>query len=133
MTQPWPPWVQTVQAMDSLASKSASSSTMSADLPPNSRKSRFKVGAPFSMIRRPTAVEPVNEMRSTRGSVTRSSATALSDVVTTWNTPGGKSVRSAAKRPSRVAFQGVLGAALRITVLPVANAWPILLMDTSNG
>ncbi len=95
---------------------------MSADLPPNSRKSRLSVGAPFSMIRRPTAVEPVNEIRSTRGSVTRSSATALSEVVMTWKTPAGKSVRSAANRPMRVAFQGVLGAALRITVLPVASA-----------
>ena len=46
----------------------------------------------------------------------------LSEVVTTWKTPAGKSVRSAANRPMRVAFQGVLGAALRITVLPVASA-----------
>ena len=133
MTQPWPPWMQTVQAMESLASKSASSRTMSADLPPSSRKSRFRVGAPFSMIRRPTAVEPVNEIRSTRGSMTRSSATALSDVVTTWSTPGGKSVCSATSRPMRVAFHGVLGAAFKITVLPVASAWPILLMVTSKG
>ena len=133
MTQPCPPWTQTVQAMDSLASKSASSSTMSADLPPSSRKSRFSVGAPFSMMRRPTAVEPVKEMRSTRGSVTSSSATALSEVVTTWRTPGGKSVCSATRRPMRVAFHGVLGAAFRITVLPVARDWPSLLMVTSNG
>jgi hypothetical protein len=75
----------------------------------------------------------VNEIRSTRESVTRSSATALSDVVTTPNAPAGKSVRSATNRPMRVAFQGVFGAALRMTVLPVANAWPILLMVTSNG
>ena len=47
--------------------KSASSRTMFADLPPSSRKSRFRVAAPFSMIRRPTAVEPVKEMRSTSG------------------------------------------------------------------
>ena len=133
MTQPWPPWVHTAQAKDSFSSKSASSSTMSADLPPSSRKSRFKVGAPCSMIRRPTAVDPVNEMRSTRGSVTRSSATALSDVVTTWSTPAGKSVRSATSRPMRVAFQGVLGAAFKMTVLPVARPWPSLLMVTSKG
>jgi hypothetical protein len=119
--------------MDSFSSKLASSSTMSADLPPSSRKRRFREGAPFSMIRRPTAVDPVNEMRSTRGSMTRSSATWLSDVVTTWRTPGGKSVRSATSRPIRVAFHGVFGAAFRITVLPVASDGPSLFMVTSNG
>ena len=85
------------------------------------------------MIRRPTAVDPVNEMRSTRGSVTRSSATWLSVVVTTWKTPAGKSVRSATNRPILVAFQGVSGAGFKMTVLPAASAWPILLMDTSKG
>ena len=133
ITQPWPPWEQIVQAMESLASKSVSSRMMSADLPPSSRNSRFRVGAPFSMIRRPTAVEPVNEMRSTRGSVTRSSATALSEVVTTWRTPAGMSVFSATSRPIRVAFQGVFGAAFRITVFPVASDGPSLLIVTSNG
>ena len=48
----------------------ASSSTMFADLPPSSRNTRFSVAAPFSMMRLPTAVEPVKEIRSTRGSVT---------------------------------------------------------------
>ena len=85
------------------------------------------------MIRRPTAVEPVNEMRSTRGSVTRSSATWLSVVVTTWKTPAGKSVRSATSRPIRVAFHGVSGAGFKMTVFPAARAWPILLMETSKG
>ena len=113
ITHPCPPWVQTAQANDSFSEKSASSSTMSADLPPSSRKSRFSVGAPFSMIRRPTAVDPVNEMRSTRGSVTRSSATWLSVVVTTWKTPAGKSVRSATNRPILVAFHGRVGGGLQ--------------------
>jgi hypothetical protein len=133
ITQPWPPWMHTVHAEESLAARSASSSTTSADFPPSSRKSRFRVGAPFSMMRRPTAVEPVKEIRSTRASVTRSSATPLSVVGTTWKTPSGKSVRSATRRPMRVAFHGVSGAGLRITVLPVARAWPILLMVTSKG
>ena len=51
----------------------------------------------------------------------------------TLRTPGGKSVCSATSRPSRVAFHGVSGAALSTTVLPVARAWPSLLMVTSNG
>ena len=49
--------------------RSASSSTMVADFPPSSRKRRFIVAAPFSMIPCPTAVEPVNEMRSTFGEI----------------------------------------------------------------
>ena len=55
--------------------KSASSSTMVADFPPNSRKSRFIVAAPFSMIRLPTTVEPVNEIMSTFGESVSSSPT----------------------------------------------------------
>ena len=48
-------------------------------------------------------------------------------------TPGGKSVCSATSRPSRVAFHGVSGAGLRITVLPVARACPSLFSVTSSG
>ena len=62
-----------------------------------------------------------------------SSPTRWSDDVTTWNTPGGMSVFSATRRPMRVAFHGVSGAGLRITVLPVARPWPIFCDDTSNG
>ena len=68
--------------------KSASSSTMVADLPPSSRKTRLRVAAPFSMIRLPTAVEPVNEIRSTLGDSVSSSPTRWSDDVTTLRTPG---------------------------------------------
>ena len=48
-------------------------------------------------------------------------------------TPSGKSVSSATRRPSRVAFHGVSGAGLRTTVLPVASACPSLLSVTSRG
>ncbi len=67
--------------------KSASSSTMVADFPPNSRNSRFMVAAPFSMIRLPTAVDPVNEIMSTLGEIVSSSPTKWSDAVTTFTTP----------------------------------------------
>ena len=74
------------------SAKSASSSTMVADLPPSSRKRRFIVAAPFSMIRLPTTVEPVNEIRSTFGDSVSSSPTKWSDAVTTFTTPAGMSV-----------------------------------------
>ena len=80
------------------------------------------VAAPFAMMRLPTAVEPVNEIMSTRGSAVSTSPTRWSDEVTTLNTPGGMSVSSATSRPSHVAFHGVSGAGLRITVQPAASA-----------
>ena len=90
--------------------RSASSRTMVADLPPSSRKVRFMVAAPFSMMRCPTAVEPVNEIMSTLGDRVSSSPIMWSDDVTMLTTPGGMSVCSAMRRPRRVAFHGVSGA-----------------------
>ncbi len=80
------------------------------------------VAAPFSMMRCPTAVEPVNEIMSTFGDSVSSSPTRWSDDVTTLTTPAGMSVCSAIRRPRNVAFHGVSGAGLTITVLPVASA-----------
>jgi hypothetical protein len=74
------------------------------------------------MIRFPTAVEPVKEIRSTFGERVSSSPTRWSDAVTTLTTPGGTSVHSAIKRPRRVALKGVSGAGFSTTVLPVASA-----------
>ena len=91
------------------------------------------VAAPFSMIRLPTTVEPVNEIRSTLGDSVSSSPTKWSDAVTTLTTPAGMSVFSAISRPRRVALNGVFGAGLSTTVLPVPSAWPSLLRVTSKG
>ncbi len=125
--QPWPAWMQTLNAVvPTAAARSASSSTTAADLPPSSRKTRFRVGAAAAMIALPVAVDPVNDTRSTRGSVVSTPATALLLGVTTLSTPGGRSVCSAASRPSSQATHGVSGAALSTTVLPAARAGPIL-------
>jgi len=43
------------------------------------------------------------------------------------------SVRSATRRPRRVAFHGVSGAGFRTRVFPVASAWPTLFSVTSKG
>ena len=91
------------------------------------------VAAPFSMMRWPTAVEPVNEIMSTLGESVSSSPIRWSDDVTTLTTPAGMSVFSAMRRPRSVAFHGVSGAGLSTTVLPVASAWPSLCEVTSNG
>ena len=133
MAQPWPACMHMKPKKAILASRSASSRMMSADLPPSSRKRRLSVGAPAAMIRRPVAVDPVKEMRSTRGSTTSCSPTRWSDDGTTLTTPAGMSVCSAMSRPIRVAFHGVSGAGLTTMVLPVARAWPSLPRVISNG
>ena len=77
---------------------------MLADLPPSSRNTRFSVSAPRAAMRLPTAVEPVNEIMSTRGSPVSTSPTAAGSTdVTTLNTPGGMSVSSATSLPIHVA------------------------------
>ena len=89
MAHPWPACTQTIEAIGTVEAKSASSHTIMADLPPSSRKTRLSVAAPFSMIRLPVAVDPVNEIRSTLGDSVSSSPTRWSDDVTTLTTPGG--------------------------------------------
>src|SRR4051812_19596302 len=84
-------------------------------------------------ISSPTAVDPVNEIMSTRGSVSSIWAMLLSDVGTIFTTPGGMSVLSAMIRPHRSALHGVSMAGLSTIVFPVARAWPILLLMISNG
>ena len=133
MAQPCPAWTQTIAPPGTTEAKSASSHTIMADLPPSSRNTLLSVGAPFSMIRLPVAVEPVNEIMSTSGEMVSSSPTRWSEEVTTLTTPAGMSVFSATSRPSRVAFQGVSGAGLMITVLPVARIGPSLFSVTSTG
>src|ERR1043166_1221548 len=103
--------------------KSASSSITLADLPPSSRNTRFSEPDPRAAMCFPTAVDPVNEIMSTRGSPVSTSPTlAGSADVTTLNTPAGMSVSSATSLPIHVAEYGVSGAGFRITVQPAASA-----------
>ena len=122
-TQPCPALTQIVlPAAAASVAMSASSSTIWADFPPSSSTSRFSVPAAMAAMRRPLAEDPVNVIRSTRGSVVRISPMRLSEDVTTLNTPGGMSVSSATSRPSTVAAHGVSGAGLSTTVQPAASA-----------
>ena len=92
---------------------------MLADLPPSSRNTRFSVSAPRAAMCLPTAVEPVKEIMSTRGSpVSTSPTSAGSADVTTLTTPGGMSVSSATSLPIHVAEYGVSGAGFSTTVQP---------------
>src|SRR6267378_6513340 len=79
--------------------KSASSSTMWADLPPNSSSVFLTVDAPAARIARPVAVDPVNVIMSTLGSADSAAPTSLALETTTLKTPAGISVSSATIRP----------------------------------
>src|SRR5699024_5879266 len=124
---PCPAWIPTLKAVaPTAACRSASSSTIAADLPPSSRDTFFTVSAASAMIFLPVAVDPVNETRSTRGSVVSLPATRSERGVTTLTTPGGISVRSRTNLPSSAASQGVSAAGLSTIVFPAARAGPSL-------
>ena len=76
--QPCPAWVTIAEGREHARqlAKSASSSTIIADLPPSSRKTRLTVSLAAAMIRRPVAVEPVKVTTSTSGWVVSASPTA---------------------------------------------------------
>lgn len=78
------------------------------------------------MMVRPVCVDPVNEIMSTRGSVTNWAPSWWSSEVTILITPAGMSVCSAITVPTSAATHGVSGAGLSTTVHPAASAGPIL-------
>ena len=92
------------------------------------------VVAPFSMMRRPVAVEPVNEMRSTRGSSTSSSPTRWSDDEITLNTPA-RDVGVLGDEPADAGARSTAcpARASGSWCCPVASAWPTFWSVTSSG
>ena len=72
-------------------SRSASGSTMLADLPPSSRQTRLTVSAAAAPTCAPAAVDPVNEIMSTPGWRDSASPTSRPVPFTRLNTPGGSS------------------------------------------
>src|SRR5258705_8087060 len=84
-----PACTHTPIAAPMIAAGFASSSTIATDLPPSSRNIRFMVSTPCHISSFPTAVDPVMEIMSTRGSVPSSLATSLYGVGTTFTTPAG--------------------------------------------
>jgi hypothetical protein len=102
--------------------RSASSSTMCADLPPSSSSVLFTIGAAAARMALPVAVQPVKVIMYTRASAASAAPNSLAFDVTTLNTPGGISVRSATIRASSVPDHGVSCAGLRTTVFPAISA-----------
>ena len=76
------------------ASRSASSKTRCADLPPSSSRTPVMFCAAAAATCAPTAVEPVNAILSTSGWAASALPTAGPNPVTTLNTPGGNPASS---------------------------------------
>ena len=113
-------------------SRSASSSRMLGLFPPSSRVTFLMVPDASCMTRRPTSVEPVNEILSTRGSVTRASPAEAPGPGTMFATPGG-SPASARISAMTMAVPGVSMAGFRTAVFPVIRAGASFHTTIRNG
>src|ERR1041385_9379475 len=96
---------------------------MFADLPPHSSVQFFSIDAASPITRRPTAVEPVNDILSTMGCLTSSSPAPPPNPGMILTTPGGKPAACTIDASS-IAVTGVSSEGLRTTVLPAASAGP---------
>ncbi len=71
-------------------SRSASSNTTLADLPPSSSETRVTFVAAACITEVPTSVEPVNEIFATRGSAIRADAVVDPGPGSTLSVPSGR-------------------------------------------
>jgi hypothetical protein len=117
--------------MKPAASRSTSSSTIAALLPPSSSETRLSRSVASEPTRRPAAVEPVNDTLSMPGCMTRYSLTSR-PAGNTDRTPSGNPA-SANNDPSHSASSGVSGAGLRIAVHPASSAGTSLLTAMNSG
>ncbi len=92
-----------------------------ADLPPSSRATRLTAAPAAAPIRRPTAVEPVKETRSTPGCSARACPATGPRPVTRLKTPAGTPASCTASAKSW-AVSGVSSAGFSTIVQPAASA-----------
>ncbi len=102
-------------------SRSASSSTMLADLPPSSCATRLTVGAAFLATSMPARVEPVNETMSTSGCDDMAAPAVWPSPCTRLDTPAGTPASSKISANS-TALSGAISDGLRTIVQPAARA-----------
>ena len=119
-TWPWN-WNDENAPADAAASRSASSRTMKALLPPSSSETFFSRAPASSPTRRPATVDPVKEISETFGSVTSASPTSAPPT-TIWSSPSGSP--ASRKTASNIAppMTGVCGSGFMTTALPSASA-----------
>lgn len=103
-----------------------------ADLPPSSRATRLTAAPAVAPIFLPTAVEPVNETRSTPSCSARACPATGPRPVTRLNTPAGTPASWTASAKSW-AVSGVSSAGLRTMVQPAASAGATLATIWCSG
>src|ERR1041384_4068378 len=101
-------------------------------LPPISRWTFLKEAAHCSLISRPVAVEPVNDITFTSGSVSIGAAAPGPSPVTRLTTPGGTPASTSACT-KLIAESGASSAGLKTTVLPQTSAGRIFQDGTAIG
>ena len=119
-------------ALGIAASRSASSNTTHADLPPSSSETRVMFAAAACITRVPTSVEPVKEIFATRGSSTSAFATLAPGPGRTLRVPSG-SPASVRRSASASAVNGVWLAGLTTAVFPQARAGAIFQLAITAG
>ncbi len=120
--QSWPELSKTPYgAVAAARSRSQSSNTMLALLPPSSSVTRLTCCAAVAITRVPTSVDPVNTILRTSGWVTKRSPTTEPLPGRTWKRSAGRPA-STASSPRRIVVSGVHSAGLTSTALPAASA-----------
>ena len=113
-------------------SRSASSKTRLAPLPPSSSETGARWVAAEAMIALPVTEEPVKVTRSTRSSAVSEEPAGAPCPLSTLSTPGGKPA-STARRPRSVTDAGVSSLGLMMQVLPHAIAGAIFQVAIISG
>src|SRR5258706_5784820 len=116
----------------SARSRSASSNTITGFLPPSSKCTRFRLGAPCAMIAEPVALSPTKPIALIAGCSVNALPASSPIPCTVLRTPSGTPAcfTSFAKRS---AVTGDHSAGLWTTVQPAASAGAIFQVDSMNG
>src|ERR1700733_6093781 len=116
----------------SARSSSASSNTITGFLPPSSKCTRFKVGAPCAMMAEPVALSPTNPIAFIAGCSVNALPASSPRPCTVLSTPSGTPA-CLTRFAKRSAVTGDHSAGLCTTVQPAARAGAIFQVDSMNG
>src|SRR5262245_6766294 len=116
----------------SARSRSASSNTITGFLPPSSKCTRFRVGAPCVMMAEPVALSPTKPMALIAGCSVSALPASSPKPCTVLSTPSGTPA-SFTSLASISAVTGDHSAGLCTTVQPAARAGAIFQVESMNG
>src|SRR3954469_19794334 len=116
----------------SARSRSASSNTITGFLPPSSKCTRFKVGAPCAMMAEPVALSPTKPIALMAGCSVSALPASSPKPCTVLRTPSGTPA-CLTICASKSAVTGDHSAGLCTTVQPAASAGAIFQVDSMNG